>query len=73
MFTVLKDELDVVNNLQILIEKIANESIAARGEFFVGFSGKKFKVNKSLITNRNRQCFSTFRWFSRQLSLPSLT
>lgn len=40
MLTVLKDELDVINNLQMLVEKIAKESIEARGEFFIAFSGK---------------------------------
>lgn len=40
MFSIYKTERDVIDSLQGLIEKIANESIAARGKFFVGFSGK---------------------------------
>lgn len=49
MFTVLKDEKDVIKNLQSLIEKIAKESITARGEFFIGFSGKKCEFAQNLL------------------------
>lgn len=40
MFSIFKDEQAVINELQRLIEKIANESITARDKFFIGFSGK---------------------------------
>lgn len=40
MFSIYKTESDVIGSLQSLIEKIANESIEARGRFFIGFSGK---------------------------------
>lgn len=40
MFLILKNEQEVLNKLQSLIEEIANESIAARQTFFIGFSGK---------------------------------
>lgn len=43
MFTVFKDETAVVENLQNLIETIANESINKREKFFVGFSGISFR------------------------------
>ncbi|CAO1399791.1 unnamed protein product [Diamesa serratosioi] len=39
MFTVFKDETAVIENLQNLIETIANESINKSEKFFVGFSG----------------------------------
>ena len=42
MFTVFKDETAVIENLQNLIETIANESINKREKFFVGFSGMFF-------------------------------
>lgn len=41
MFSIYKDEQEVIDELQSLIEKIANESIEARQKFFVGFSGKE--------------------------------
>ena len=44
MFTVFKDETAVVENLQNLIETIANESINKREKFFVGFSGMFFNL-----------------------------
>lgn len=40
MVSVFKDEQEVLNKLQDLIENIANESIKSRDKFFVGFSGK---------------------------------
>jgi hypothetical protein len=40
MFSIFKDEQEVIRNLGSLIETIANESIAARDTFFIGFSGK---------------------------------
>lgn len=43
MFSVSKNEKEVISNLGSLIEKIANESIAARDKFFIGFSGEIFK------------------------------
>lgn len=42
MFSIYKDEQEVISQLQNLIEKIANDSIEARGTFFVGFSGENF-------------------------------
>lgn len=45
MFTVFKDETAVVENLQNLIETIANESINKREKFFVGFSGIFFSIS----------------------------
>ncbi len=35
----LKDEQEVIENLQKLLEKISNDSIKEKGAFFVGFSG----------------------------------
>lgn len=43
MFSINKNEQETIGNLQALIEKIANESITARGKFFIGFSGKNSK------------------------------
>jgi hypothetical protein len=40
MFSILKNEQEVIANLGKSIETIANESISARGDFFIGFSGK---------------------------------
>lgn len=43
MFSIFKNEQEVVDNLGSLIEKIANESITARDKFFIGFSGENFE------------------------------
>lgn len=43
MFSINKNEQETIGNLQALIEQIANESIASRGEFFIGFSGNNSK------------------------------
>ena len=40
MLSIFKNEAEVLDKLANLIESIANESIAARGQFFIGFSGK---------------------------------
>lgn len=57
MFSINKNEQETIGNLQALIEQIANESIASRGKFFIGFSGNK---SKPLITSYKK---ITFRWF----------
>lgn len=53
MFTVFKDETAVVENLQNLIETIANESINKREKFLVGFSGISFRYYLTFVPNQS--------------------
>lgn len=43
MFSISKNEQETISRLQTLVEQIANESIAARDNFFIGFSGERSK------------------------------
>lgn len=43
MFSIFKNEQEVLKKLQDLIENVANDSINARGKFFIGFSGMKIE------------------------------
>lgn len=46
----LKNELEVIENLQKVLEKISNDSIREKGAFYVGFSGNfQIKKNKNKI------------------------
>lgn len=45
MFSIYKNEVELLDNFQNIIEKIAKDSIDIKGQFNVGFSGK----NVSLI------------------------
>jgi hypothetical protein len=40
MFSIYKNEEQLLDHFKNTIEKIATESIESRGQFFVGFSGK---------------------------------
>lgn len=56
MHSIYKNEQEVIDKLQSLIKNIANESINARGKFFIGFSGEwELKSNLFVMF-----CFNKF-------------
>lgn len=63
-YSVFANEQEVIDNLKKSLEKLSNDAIAAKGKFFVGFSGKFVKAENFIILKIN---FYPLRWFLGQI------